>query len=81
MAVPIAWEELAAGVDPLAFTTRTVPRRLGELKEDPWRRLGELEQSITAAAWRALGGKPGEAAKAARAHRASAGRTRTRRAT
>jgi len=83
VAVPITWEELAAGVDPAAFTTRTVPKRLGELKEDPWRGINETQQSITAAAWRALGGKPGEAAqtaKSARARRASASRTRTRRA-
>jgi bifunctional non-homologous end joining protein LigD len=86
VAVPITWEELAAGVDPMAFTARTVPKRLGELKEDPWRRIGEIQQSITAAAWRALVGKPGEAAqaatpaKAARARRVSASRTRTRRA-
>jgi bifunctional non-homologous end joining protein LigD len=58
VAVPISWEELARGVDPAAFTTRTVPPRLGKLGADPWRRLGEVRQSITAAAWRAVGGKP-----------------------
>jgi bifunctional non-homologous end joining protein LigD len=58
VAVPIAWEELARGVDPAGFTTRTVPRRLGALAEDPWRGIGEVAQSITAAAWRAVGGEP-----------------------
>ena len=58
VAVPITWEELAHGVDPLAFTTATVPRRLATLATDPWAGINELEQRITAAAWRAVGGKP-----------------------
>lgn len=58
VAVPITWEELAAGVDPAAFTTATVPRRLGALAVDPWRELPKVKQSITARAWRAVGGKP-----------------------
>jgi bifunctional non-homologous end joining protein LigD len=58
VAVPITWEELARGVDPLAFTTATVPRRLASLREDPWRGINDLEQRITAATWRAVGGKP-----------------------
>jgi bifunctional non-homologous end joining protein LigD len=58
VAVPITWEELAHGVDAAAFTARTVPERLGELGEDPWRRIDEIEQSITAEAWRALDAAP-----------------------
>src|SRR6185503_7214979 len=58
VAVPITWEELARGVEPLAFTTATVPRRLASLREDPWRGINDLEQRITAATWRAVGGKP-----------------------
>src|SRR6185295_13949322 len=58
VAVPLDWEELAHGVDPSGFTTATVPRRMIELRVDPWRGLGELRQSITAAAWRAVGGRP-----------------------
>jgi bifunctional non-homologous end joining protein LigD len=58
VAVPITWEELAHGVDPLAFTTHTVPARLAKLKKDPWHGIDDVDQSINAAAWRGVGGKP-----------------------
>ena len=58
VAVPITWEELAHGVDPTSFTTKTVPLRLAQLARDPWHGIEEVEQAITAAAWRAVGGKP-----------------------
>jgi bifunctional non-homologous end joining protein LigD len=57
VAVPIAWEELAAGVDPAAFTMQTVPKRLAQLDEDPWSDMNTVKQSITAAMWRAVGRK------------------------
>jgi bifunctional non-homologous end joining protein LigD len=57
VAVPITWEELAHGVDPATFTTATVPRRLVALREDPWKLMIGLKQSITASARRAFGGK------------------------
>jgi bifunctional non-homologous end joining protein LigD len=58
VAVPITWEELAHGVDPAAFTTATVPRRLVILRDDPWKALDQVKQSIKASTWRAIGGKP-----------------------
>ena len=58
VAVPITWEELAHGVDPLAFTTASVPRRLATLQEDPWKDIYKVKQAITAATWKAVGGKP-----------------------
>jgi bifunctional non-homologous end joining protein LigD len=58
VAVPITWEELAHGVDPSAFTTKTVPARLAKLAKDPWEGIDALDQAITAASWRALGAKP-----------------------
>lgn len=54
VAVPIAWEELARGIDPLSFTTLTVPKRLGELAEDPWKDMATTKQAITAAMWKAV---------------------------
>jgi hypothetical protein len=58
VAVPLAWDELARGIDPAAFDTRTVPQRFSELGRDPWAELASLDQAITAASWRAVGGKP-----------------------
>jgi bifunctional non-homologous end joining protein LigD len=57
VAVPITWEELAEGIDPSSFTMQTVPRRLANLAEDPWKDMATTKQSVTAAMWRALGRK------------------------
>jgi bifunctional non-homologous end joining protein LigD len=57
VALPISWDELAHGVDPATFTSETVPRRLVSLREDPWKSMVGLKQSITASARRAFGGK------------------------
>ena len=57
VATPIAWDELAAGIDPATFTTRSIPARLGA-RRDPWAKLHGLDQTLTAAAWKTVGGKP-----------------------
>jgi DNA primase len=36
---------------------QTVPRRLAQLAEDPWKDMSTVKQSITAAMWRSLGRK------------------------
>jgi len=38
VATPITWDELADGVDPAAFTVRTIPERLASVG-DPWEHL------------------------------------------
>jgi bifunctional non-homologous end joining protein LigD len=57
VSVPLSWEELAHGVEPASFTIETVPARLAKL-DDPWRDIYEVKQAITAAMWKAVGGKP-----------------------
>jgi bifunctional non-homologous end joining protein LigD len=57
VSTPITWDELAHGIDPQAFTTRTVPSRLGKLARDPWDGIYDVKQAITAATWRAVGVK------------------------
>jgi bifunctional non-homologous end joining protein LigD len=46
VALPITWDELAAGVDPAAFTTATVPQRLARLTDDPWAELASVKQAV-----------------------------------
>jgi bifunctional non-homologous end joining protein LigD len=58
VATPITWEELARGIDPQSFTIASIPPRLAQLAEDPWAGMSDVSQSITAAAWKAVGGKP-----------------------
>jgi bifunctional non-homologous end joining protein LigD len=55
VATPITWAELERGVDPAQLTVLTLPRRLGKLRDDPWRGYHDLDQSITAAAKRKVG--------------------------
>jgi DNA primase len=45
VSTPVSWDELEAGVDPQAFTVRTVPTRLAE-HGDPWAGMHESAGSI-----------------------------------
>jgi bifunctional non-homologous end joining protein LigD len=43
VATPLAWDEVKVGLDPSAFTVRTVPARLKRLKVDPWGAFAEAD--------------------------------------
>jgi bifunctional non-homologous end joining protein LigD len=54
VATPITWDELDGGATGADFTVQTLPRRLDQLKRDPWAGYFESRQQITAAARRAV---------------------------
>jgi bifunctional non-homologous end joining protein LigD len=47
VSTPLSWEELSPSRTPDQFTIRTVPRRVAQLKSDPWEGFDTLRQSIT----------------------------------
>jgi bifunctional non-homologous end joining protein LigD len=47
VATPISWDELSVSLRPARFTTGTVPDRVREMTEDPWKGFFELRQAIT----------------------------------
>ena len=55
VATPIRWEELHEGVRPDTFNVRNLPERLRTLREDPWKEMGAVKQSLTAPMKRRLG--------------------------
>jgi bifunctional non-homologous end joining protein LigD len=55
VSTPLDWDELGSSDIRPKFTVLTVPRRLAELKRDPWADYASTKQSITAAMRRALG--------------------------
>jgi len=55
VSTPLDWEELDKTDLRAKFTVRSVPRRLAQLRHDPWRDYFTTRQSITAAMRRVLG--------------------------
>jgi bifunctional non-homologous end joining protein LigD len=56
VSTPIAWDELASGTRSDEFTIKTLPKRLAELRADPWQDFLSTKQSITAAMRKAVRG-------------------------
>jgi bifunctional non-homologous end joining protein LigD len=52
---PLAWDELSSVSSPAAFTVRNMPRRVALVEDDPWREMGSVRQTITAATRKRLG--------------------------
>lgn len=48
VATPLAWEELGRSTVPSAWTVRSVPGRLAQLKQDPWQEMLTLRQRLPA---------------------------------
>ena len=48
VAMPIAWDDLSASLDPAAFNINTVPGYLRERPADPWAEIGKLAQRLPA---------------------------------
>jgi bifunctional non-homologous end joining protein LigD len=55
VAVPIRWEELETGIRSDNLNLTDVPKRLKQLREDPWEGFYSVRQSITAGMRRKLG--------------------------
>jgi bifunctional non-homologous end joining protein LigD len=55
VAAPIHWDELAEGVRANTFTVRNMAARMLALREDPWKEMGAVRQSLTAPMKRQLG--------------------------
>jgi bifunctional non-homologous end joining protein LigD len=48
LSVPIAWEELEAGVRADSFSVANIEERLATLKADPWQAYFKTKQRVTA---------------------------------
>ena len=54
VSVPVGWDELKADLRADRFNVTNLPSRLARLRRDPWEKLSQVRQSITAAARKAL---------------------------
>jgi bifunctional non-homologous end joining protein LigD len=57
VSVPVAWDELG-GLDPASYDIRSVPRRLGALRTDPWDGYDAARRPLTDAMMAAVGVTP-----------------------
>jgi bifunctional non-homologous end joining protein LigD len=72
VATPIDWDEVKSGLDPSAFTIRTVPERLQRMKQDPWNGFSTVDQTLPGPApARPAAPKPGGRAGEAAASRSA----------
>lgn len=46
VSVPLFWDELSTHIEENSYTIKTLPKRLEELKEDPWSGFWSLKQSL-----------------------------------
>jgi bifunctional non-homologous end joining protein LigD len=54
VATPLEWREATPALSPVHFTVETMPRRLAQMRSDPWAPMLEMKQSIGAAALRTM---------------------------
>jgi bifunctional non-homologous end joining protein LigD len=54
VSAPVAWEDLGPGLDPRAFTVRTMPERLRARRADPWKDYWTARQRLDDDALRAV---------------------------
>jgi bifunctional non-homologous end joining protein LigD len=47
VSMPLSWDELSPKLRPTRFTLRTVTRRLGRLRSDPWAKYWRCQQRLT----------------------------------
>jgi bifunctional non-homologous end joining protein LigD len=48
VSTPVAWEELGPKLTPDKFTLLNIPKRLANLKKDPWADIARIKQKLPA---------------------------------
>ena len=46
VSTPLAWDELSNRIEENSYTIKTLPKRLEQLKEDPWKEYWQIKQSL-----------------------------------